>query len=247
MAKKKVVSQKQSNKRAGRTTGRKANRIPTPADQPASKGGSKTAPTIGGIELTRLEDAVIEVPIVGQTPLIPHRFSEKARRMMPGHPDSDSKRPKQKRKPKEEAEACLYKLGNALAFPATGFKAAMVGACRFFEKPSMTEAKQLFRIEGEGPEQLVKIGGNKLGPREDPVRNANGSADLRYRYYIDGWSATLRIRFVPSRITRDSIVTLVDAAGRGGVGDWRPSAPKSFTGTYGCFRVDDSKEVKDVG
>ena len=49
-----------------------------------------------------------------------------------------------------EADACLYKLkGNRLAIPATAFKAAMVGACRFFEKPSMVEAKQMFFVVGE--------------------------------------------------------------------------------------------------
>jgi len=29
----------------------------------------------------------------------------------------------------------------------------------------------------------------------------------------------------------------VDAGGNGGVGDWRPSAPKSLTGTFGRYEV----------
>jgi hypothetical protein len=206
----------------------------------------KQAETVGTIELSRLRDSILEVPIIGLTPVIPHKWSEKAKRMMPGHPDADPNKPKGKRQPKEEAEACLYKLGKSLAMPATAFKAAIVGACRFFDKPTMVEAKQLLFIEGEGPEQLVKISGDKGEPQEDTPRNANGSADLRYRYYISGWAAKLRVRYVPSRITRESVVTLVDAAGRGGVGDWRPSAPKSFTGTFGTFRLDESKEVRDV-
>jgi hypothetical protein len=206
----------------------------------------KQAETVGTIELSRLQDAILEVPIIGLTPVIPHKWSEKAKRMMPGHPDADPKKPKGKRQPKEEAEACLYKLGRSLAMPATAFKAAIVGACRFFASPTMVEAKQLLFIEGEGPEQLVKISGDKGEPQEDTPRNANGSADLRYRYYISGWAAKLRVRYVPSRITRESVVTLIDAAGRGGVGDWRPSAPKSYSGTFGTFRLDESKEVRDV-
>ena len=200
----------------------------------------------GTIQLRRLKDAVIRIPIVGLTPVIPHRWSEKAKRMMPGHPDApDVKETKGARKPEEEAEACLYRLGTKIALPATGFKAAVVGACRFFEKPSMVEAKQLIFIEGEGPEQLVEIKGRKE-LREDMPRNANGNADLRYRYYIHDWTTTISVRYVPSRITRESVIALVDAAGRGGVCDWRPSAPKSYTGTYGTFRVDQQKEVKDV-
>ena len=198
------------------------------------------------IELQRLQDAVIEIPIIGLTPVIPHKWSEKARRMMPGHPDGDAvKKSKDKRKPKEEADACLYLLDGKPAIPATAFKAAAVGACRFFEKPSMVEAKQLVFVEGDGPEQLIPIKGSKE-LHEDLPRNANGNADLRYRYYICDWSTTLRVRYVPARISRESIVALIDAAGRGGVGDWRPSAPKSYTGTFGTFRVDDSGEVKDV-
>lgn len=200
----------------------------------------------GTIELQRLEEEVLEVSVVGISPVIPHKWSEKALRMMPGHPDAESvKKLKGKRNPTEEAEACLYKIGKSLAMPATAFKASIVGACRFFSKPTMVECKQLIYVEGEGTAQLVKITGEKE-LHEDPTRNANGSADLRYRYYILGWTAKLRIRYIPRLISSESIVALVDAAGRGGIGDWRPSAPKSCTGTFGCFRVDPTQEVRHV-
>lgn len=208
----------------------------------------KTA-DVSTIALTRLHDAVLEVPIIGISPLIPHQWSEKSKRLMPGHPEAgDIKKTKEKRDPKAEAEACLYRLNGKLAFPATGFKAAMVGACRFFEKPTMKEGKLLFFVEGQGPEQLTLIDSDEKEKelREDTPRNANGNCDLRYRYALPKWSAVLRIRYVPERITQESIVALVDAAGRGGIGDWRPSAPKSDTGTFGTFRVDEAKEVKNV-
>ena len=122
----------------------------------------RQATDTGTIELERLQDAVIEIPIVGLTSLIPHKWSEKAKRMMPGHPDGDAvKKAKGKRTPEAEAQGCLYLLEGELAFPATGFKAAMVGACRFFEKPTMVEAKQLLFVVGEGSEQLVRICGDK--------------------------------------------------------------------------------------
>jgi hypothetical protein len=204
----------------------------------------------GTIELTRLSEQELEIPIVGTAPVIPHKWSEKSIRMMPGHPEKEKvKTKKEDRDPETEADACLYKLkGNRLAIPATAFKAAMVGACRFFEKPSMVEAKQMFFVVGEVDEsgdQLVPITGEKT-LREDTPRNSNGNADLRYRYAIKNWTATLNVRFVPEIISPESIVSLVDAAGRGGVGDWRPSAPKSYTGTFGTWRVDDgtSKPAK---
>lgn len=202
----------------------------------------KTADT-GVVTLRRLVDAHVIVPIQGITPLIPHKWSEKAKRMMPGHPERDVMSKKEIRKAEEEAEACLYRLEDGrLGMPATSFKSAMVSACRFFEKPSMTEAKLLFFIEGEGDEQLVAVEGNtKL--REDTPRNANGGADLRYRYAVSDWRTMLIVRYIPSSISADSVIALVDAAGRVGVGDWRPGAPKSATGTYGQWRVDEDAEV----
>ena len=207
----------------------------------ASSNGS--AGSTGVIEIERLTDAVLVVPIVGLTPYIPHKWSEKAKRAMPGHPDADSiKSTREKRNPKGEADACLYTLGKKLAIPATAFKAAAVGACRYFDKPSMVECKQLLSIQGHGPEQLVPIEGSKT-LREDTPRNANGNADLRYRYAISDWSCEIRVRYTPARISAKSILALLDAAGRGGVGDWRPSAPKSCTGTFGTFRVDFSAAI----
>ena len=203
----------------------------------------------GTIQLTRLEDAMIEIPIIGLTPYIPHRWSEKSIGMMPGHPDREKvKAVKGPRTPKEEADACLYTIGDQTAAPATAFKAALVDACRFFAEPSMVEAKQILFVEGEevDGDQLVPIKCKTKVLREDTPRNANGNADLRYRYALIGWSALVRVRYVPSRITGESIVALVDAAGRGGIGDWRPSAPKSKTGTYGTWRVDPKGEVRNV-
>jgi hypothetical protein len=128
--------------------------------------------------------------------------------------------------------------------PATAFKAAMVSACRFFEKPSMTEAKLLIFVEGEGAEQLVPIEyeGEPI-LREDTPRNANGGADLRYRYSFFPWRATITVRFIPSSLSETSVVALLDAAGRVGAGDWRPGSPKSATGTFGTWRVAEEDEA----
>ena len=191
--------------------------------------------------------------IRGETPVIPHKWSAKAKRLMPGYVDPvteqapDKLTKKGDRTPQQEAEDCVYRLADGRpGLPATAFKAAMVGACRFFDKPSMTEAKLLFFVEGEGPEQLVPIEGEPH-MREDMPRNANGVADLRYRTAFWPWSATLTVRYVSSSISAASVAALIDAAGRVGVGDWRPGSPKSGTGTFGQFRiVRDDAELAEV-
>lgn len=192
------------------------------------------------IRLRRIEDEVLIVPITGTTPVIPHKWSEKSIRLMADKMQAEAGAPRAKRKPKkpdEEAHDSCYWLGDEGAIPAVSFKAAMVGACRFFDGLTMTMAKLLFYVEGEGPEQLVAVGTERQ-QREDTPRNVGGVPDLRYRYQFWPWQATLRIHFLPSMIDADSVTALLDMAGKGGVGDWRPSSPKSATGSYGQFRVD---------
>jgi hypothetical protein len=200
------------------------------------------------IELRRIEDMTLQADIVGVTPVIPHRWSEKSLRMMRDKQMSATSAPRARKEPKnpeEEAHDSCYWLdvkdddGNVSkkgAVPATAFKAAMVGACRFYEGITMTQAKLLFYVEGEGVDQLVPIEGEPT-QREDTPRNSGGTADLRYRMQFWPWSTRLRIHFLPSMIGPDSVYALLDAAGKGGVGDWRPSSPKSATGTYGQFRL----------
>lgn len=116
----------------------------------------------------------------------------------------------------------------------------------------MTEGRLLIFVEGEGPDQLVPVRGEEV-IREDMPRNATGVVDLRYRTAllagvegVEPWRADISISFPPRLISAESIVNLLDASGRVGVGDWRPGSPKSNTGTYGTYRIDDVK-LEEMG
>lgn len=190
------------------------------------------------IQLTPIDREVATVDIEGVSPLIPHKWSEKALRMMREAQSGTKARAKREPKvPEEEAEAALYRLPDGrLGMPATGFKKAIYDAVRLFDGLTLVQAKTAFFVLGEGADQLVPAEA-EMELHEDTPRNANGVADLRYRYYLWPWTATLQVEYLPRIIDRESVVILVDAAGNGGVGDWRPSAPKSATGTFGRFRV----------
>jgi hypothetical protein len=206
------------------------------------------------ILLDRIMDVRIDVPIVGYSPLIPHKWSEKARGMMREKQTSGpgaARTAKTAKNPTEDAEDSCYWLPDGRpGMPATAFKSAIVEASRYFEGVTMTALKRIIFVEGVGPDMLVPIvtptdpeTGEPRKPRmrEDTPRNSGGTADLRYRYMFEDWSAVLSVRFVPQVIPGKSIFVLVDAAGRGGVGDWRPGSPKSNTGIYGTFRVHEDK------
>lgn len=192
------------------------------------------------IELIRIAREQVDITVKGTAPLIVHRFDEKAKAMML---DAQTSRTRVKKEPKDpEAlyRASLHVLPDgAYGFPAVGFKAAIVGAARYFEGITMTALKSGMFVRGEGPEQLVRVVGTPQ-MREDAVRVGMGTADLRYRGMFPEWSATLSIVYIPTMLTLQSVFALVDAGGLGGVGEWRPSAPKSYTGAYGTFEVVES-------
>lgn len=199
------------------------------------------------IRLEPLAVVTFAVPITGVTPVIPHKWSEKALRMMREAQSGNKARKKHDPKvPEDEAEGATYRLPDGRpGMPATAFKAAIVDSVRFFRGITMVQAKQSFFVEGEGPDQLVAIEG-PFYIREDTPRNANGVADLRYRYCYWPWSTVLPITFMPSVVDLQSVLALVNAAGHAGVGDWRPSAPKSKTGTFGRFEVAADAEIKRI-
>jgi hypothetical protein len=213
--------------------------------QPTTDGAAPAAaaPEAPVLRLKRLQEARIELHVEGITPLIPHAWSEKALSAMRAKQFGQGVRPPREAKnPEEEAHAATYWLPDGRpGMPAVAFKAAMCSAVRYFQGITMVAAKALFFVEGQGPEQLVPIEG-VLELWEATPRNQGGVVDLRYRHRIHPWSATIAVRFLPSLIDTQSVIALLDAAGRQGVGDWRPASPKSMTGVYGQWRVTDPGE-----
>jgi hypothetical protein len=139
---------------------------------------------------------------------------------------------------KGKEERILKDIENGkFGFPAGGFKAAMVGGCRLTNGIAMTEAKTLFSVSGITNYELVEIEGSKPLMRSDAVRLESGVADIRFRATFKNWKASLKIEYIANRISADSVVNLVNYAGVGGIGEWRPTAKKSASGDFGRFRV----------
>lgn len=211
----------------------------------AAKTATKTPAKNGQVEknsviqLQPLKLETVEIPIVGESELIVHAWSEKAKRaMLEKQMNPGTRAKKDPKDPVADYEASFYRLPDGrFGYPSGGFKAAIVGACRLFDGLPMTQAKIAIRVLGEGPLLLVPIEGEPY-MREDMVRLETGVADIRYRPGFPEWRTTLPITFNASLLTLSSLVHLVNGAGQGGVGEWRPSAPKSASGSFGTFRVD---------
>jgi hypothetical protein len=200
------------------------------------------------IQISRIGTETVRVPIIGTMPLIVHNFSEKSKRQMLDA-QQGRKSPKIARDPEAEYQAAFYKTKDGYGFPVTAFKAATVGAARFYGKDvRMTELRQFIFMHGliseNDAQALVEITGQPR-MRQDVVRlgGPSRSADLRYRPEFPEWSTVLEVTFVKSSLSRDSVLSLIDAGGLGiGVGEWRPE----HRGEFGTFAIDQTKEVEVI-
>src|ERR1700744_501368 len=102
------------------------------------------------IELPPLNIQIMDITVVGDSPLICHAWSDKAKKMMLDKQMGKAQHKKEKKDPEADFKASLYPLpGGKYGFPAVGFKAAAVSACRFAEGVKMTEARGAFHVLGE--------------------------------------------------------------------------------------------------
>ncbi len=196
------------------------------------------------IALVPLKIERMLVPIVGDSPLICHAWSEKARKQMA---DKQQKRATAGREAKDPwADFCgsLYWLSERpekpteadvesakFGFPSVAFKAAAVTACTSIGTVTKVAARQAFHIDGE----FVEIIGPPPSMREDVARVGMGTADLRYRGEFSPWQAVLPVSFNANVLSAEQIVNLFGTAGFAvGVGDWRPERD----GPFGRFHVE---------
>jgi hypothetical protein len=206
-----------------------------------------TARQTGPIRIQRIGRHIAEIPVTSTAPLITHRFDEKAKLIM-FEGMQGKKRPREPKDPDAEYRRAYHRLPDGSpGFPAAGFKAAIVDAARLFDNKQLTMVllKQAIFVLGEGPDMLVPILGSPGEMREDHVRLNGTKSDLRYRPMFDPWHAILKVLFPPSIINLETVISLVDAAGFGGVGEWRPTSKKSNTGVYGTFTVEGDADVQE--
>jgi hypothetical protein len=198
------------------------------------------------IQIDRIALERIKVPILGTTPLLIHRFAEKAKRQMLDNMQG-RKSPKEPKNPEGEYEAAFYRLADGTpGFPVLAFKASTVGGARFYgTQVTMKGLKQCLFLRGETGDDgraLTRIVGEPQ-MREDVVRVGRGGTDLRYRPEFREWKTSLDVTYVTSSLTRGSVLSLIDAGGMGvGVGEWRPEKD----GDFGCYRVDPDRAVEVV-
>lgn len=185
--------------------------------------------------------------IAGDTKLVQHKFSEKARRQIMDKQKLGSVANKgKKREPRDFDE--MYRQAMYIStdgwhgIPAISFRKAMVSACRLcgFQ---MTKGKLAIFCEPDGFDSegtpLVRITKGEPHKHEGYGRIADGGIDVNVRpMWDEGWEAVVRIRYDADMFSQMDVVNLLARAGmQVGVGEGRPDSKDSCGCGWGTFRI----------
>ena len=206
------------------------------------------------IEIRPIEIKKVTIRIVGDTPLIMHAWSEKAKRMMLEAQMGVAKgKKKEAKNPVDDFIRSMYWLtpmpedgtmesfeeaianGARFGFPVTAFKQAAISAAyrMGWAKDKMSMRGAFFIDSDENG--MIEIHSDTPEMREDMVKVGMGTADIRYRGEFKNWYADLTISYnANGQYSLENIVNIINAGGYVcGVGEWRPERD----GQYGMFHV----------
>lgn len=206
------------------------------------------------IEIRPIEIKKVTIRIVGDTPLIMHAWSEKAKRMMLEAQMGIAKgKKKEAKNPADDFIRSMYWLtpmpedgtmesfeeaianGARFGFPVTAFKQAAISAAyrMGWAKDKMSMRGAFFIDSDENG--MIEIHSDTPEMREDMVKVGMGTADIRYRGEFKNWYADLTISYnANGQYSLENIVNIINAGGYVcGVGEWRPERD----GQNGMFHV----------
>jgi hypothetical protein len=179
------------------------------------------------------------IKLVGDSPLIVHAWSAKAKREILDKQMKKAKSAKEAKDPEALFQEALYRMPNnpdKYGFPAVGFKSAAVDACSMVSDMTKVGARGAFHIQGD----MVELNYGTVNHREDMVKIAMGTADVRIRPEFIDWSVEFEVRYNSGVISLDQLANLFNVAGFSiGVGEWRPQRD----GSFGMFHVESAINI----
>lgn len=207
------------------------------------------------IEIRPIEIQKTTIRVVGDTPLIMHAWSEKAKReMLEKQMKKTKSSAREAKNPVEDFIRSMYWLtpmptdmsekgfekaineGARFGFPVTAFKQAAISAAyRMGWAKDKMSMRGSFFIDGD-ENQMIEIRSDVPVMREDMVKVGMGTADIRFRGEFRNWYADMTISYNKNgQHTLEQIINIINAGGYVcGVGEWRPERD----GQYGMFHVE---------
>lgn len=196
-----------------------------------------------------------ETWLVGDTPLITHAWSEKAKIEMLQKQVKATRSGKEARDPERDFLNSLYDMGdNKYGFPVTGVKNCILSAAHkdkgiarssvlgalFLDAEMIRTRPGLAGAVCDMP--LVQIHGSNPEMREDMVRIGAGLqkvSNLAYRAQFTVWALKISGRFNPAVLTAEALTFLIQESGvASGLGEWR----NERKGVFGAFHLATAEE-----
>ena len=194
-----------------------------------------------------------EVWILGNAPLVIHKFSDKAKNMIREKQAAGSvANSKKKREAKDFDE--VFNGARHISFdgwdgiPAAAFRNACISACRLVNF-KMTLAKLSIFVEADGFDNtegtpLIKIIGGAPRKLESMVRLATGVCDISVRPQWLEWGARLRFKYDADQFSASDVVNLIARAGmQVGICEGRPGSTNSNGMGWGTFEISNRETV----
>ncbi len=192
---------------------------------------------------------LFSVWIVGDTPLITHAWSEKARREMLAKQVKATSGGRSQRDPEADFVSSLYQFDNDghYGFPAMGLKNCLLSVAHKDKGIARSAVMSALWIDAaivrarpalagavcDMP--LLRIFGDDPINREDMVRVGVGlskTASLAYRGQFTNWAFRVTGKFNSDVLTEEALAFLIDEAGMAsGLGEWR----NEKRGMFGAF------------
>lgn len=198
------------------------------------------------VEVMEVKTGRIDFCILGKSPIILARMTEKAKQelLMPkGRKSAAERAGTLKHNPFEEFRAAPYlsedpQSETLLCHIATAFKQSARGAALDIPGSTKSQIGRLVWVEGE---RVPLYGVPRIFMAITRSADMNKTPDVRTRCIVPEWACKLSVSFVKPIIKEQVIVNLFAAAGlMQGVGDWRPG---KGSGNYGQFELVDENNA----
>lgn len=190
----------------------------------------------------------MKVRIIGTSPIIFHRWDEKAIKMILDKQLKKAQKGREAREPEKEYEnSFYYNSSDQVALPARNIKQAIVGSARFLNGLPMTILRGAIFVMGDRDGFIPLLVSDKPVTRKDVLTNTEkwmrqdmvtvgmGSADIRFRGQLEEWEMEFLIKFDQDILSAEQVLNLLQRAGFSqGLGEWRPEK----NGDNGCFSVE---------
>jgi len=189
------------------------------------------------IRVVPVNISIARFEVVGETPLVMHAMSEKARKILSRTEGSKIVKKRECRIPDDESNACrrfvTVKGKKVDALPPVGFKKGMVHAAGYLEGLTKVAARGGFHV-CPGMD-LIPIIGPAPTMREDITRIGIDTPDVRWRPAYFPWSCEIEVHYIESFLSGSDIFNLLNWSGRvSGLGENRPQKG----GDWGMYRVE---------